>query len=317
MSKNKIINVQGHTISISQINDKDFISLTDLAKDFGGSDQIKNWIRTRRTVEFLGTWEVINNPNFNMVGFHHVMYESGSEKFIMSPTQWIERTNGIGIIAKSGRFGGGTIAHKDIAFEFCSWLSPQFKLYLITEFQRLKEVENNQYNLEWNVKRILSKSNYTLQTDAIKDHIIPISNYTKDKEWIVYANEVDILNVALFGCTAKAWKENNPALALKGGNLRDCASINELAVLSNIESLNSILIKKSVDKETRFKYLKDIAKEQLVSLNKVDFLKTLKYTSESVYIDNLNTEKKNNLGDFDKVVKKFLNTPPPPKKEKD
>jgi hypothetical protein len=216
MAKNKIINVQGHEIKISTENSWDYISLTDIAKDFGGNDQIKNWIRTRRTVEFLGTWEQMKNPNFNLVGFHRVIFESGSEKFIMSPTQWIDRTNAIGVTAKSGRFGGGTFAHKDIAFEFCSWLSPQFKLYLIEEFQRLKEIETNQYNLEWNVKRVLGKANYVLHTDAIKAHILPTLKLAKDKEWLIYASEADLINVAIWGFSAKEWRDNNSALHLKG-----------------------------------------------------------------------------------------------------
>lgn len=285
MSKNKLINVQDCQVSIKTIGDHDYISLTDMAKNFGGNDQIKNWIRTRRTVEFLGTWESINNTDFNMVEFHHVVYESGSEKFIMSPTQWVDRTGAIGIIAKSGRHGGGTFAHKDIAFEFGSYLSPQFKLYLITEFQRLKEQESNQYNIEWNVRRLLSKTNYVLHTDAIKEHIIPTSNLTKDKEWIVYANEADVLNAAIFGYTSKSWKESNPTLALRNYNMRDFASINELSVLSNLESLNSLLIKQGMPRKERFTYLKTVAKDQLVALNKVDIIKSVKKMNNETYID--------------------------------
>lgn len=275
--------VQGKEITLSKFNDEDYISLSDMAKDFGGQDQIKNWIRTRATIEYLGTWEAMNNADFNMVGYHHVRMEMISERFIISPTQWAERTNAKGIIAKSGRYGGGTFAHIDIAFEFGSWLSPQFKLYLYTEFQRLKKIESNSYNLEWNVKRVLSKANYTLHTNAIKDFIIPTINVAKDKEWIVYANEADLLNMAVFGYTAKTWKESNPQLALNGSNPRDHASINELAVLSSLESIHSMLIQQGMDKEQRFFYLKKMAQEQLEGLKKLDLVKSIKRESENTY----------------------------------
>ncbi len=243
MSKQQIINIQGHQIKISQINNNDYISITDMVIGFGDDTVIYSWMRNRNTLEYLGLWEVMNNPNFKPIEFDRFRKEAGLNSFTMSPKKWIESTNAIGIISKAGRYGGGILAHKDIAFEFGSWLSPQFKLYLITEFQRLKEIETNHYNLEWNVKRIVSKANYTLHTDAIKDHMLPKMNIHKEKEWLVYADEADVLNVALWGCTAKQWKESNPKLALNGDNLRDSASINELAILSNIESLNSILIK--------------------------------------------------------------------------
>ena len=281
MSKKLI--VQGKEITISKFNDEDYISLSDMAKDFGGQDQIKNWIRTRATIEYLGTWEAMNNADFNMVGYHHVRMEMISERFIISPTQWAERTNAKGIIARSGRYGGGTFAHTDIAFEFGSWLSPQFKLYLYTEFQRLKKIESNSYNLEWNVKRVLSKANYTLHTNAIKDFIIPTINVAKDKEWIIYANEADLLNMAVFGYTAKTWKESNPQLALNGSNPRDHASINELAVLSSLESIHSMLIQQGMDKEQRFFYLKKMAQEQLEGLKKLDLVKSIKRESENTY----------------------------------
>jgi len=295
MTKNKIIQVQGQSITITQIHDFDFISLTDMAKEFGGNDQIKNWIRTRRTVEFLGTWESIYNKNFNMVEFHHVMYDSGSEKFIMSPQQWVYRTSAIGLTSKSGRYGGGTFAHKDIAFEFGSWLSPQFKIYLIKEYQRLKEIESNQYNLEWNVKRILSKANYQLHTDAIKNHILPKSNFSKQSEWAVYADEADLLNIALFGCTAKIWREANHKASLEGKNIRDMASINELTILSNLESLNSLLIKQEIEKTERFKILHETAKDQLKSLNDIDFIKSVKLISNKTVIDLKVNENKNKI----------------------
>lgn len=191
----------------------------------------------------------------------------------------------IGIISKSGRYGG-TYAHRDIAFEFGAAISPTFKLYLIKEYQRYKEIESNQYNLEWNVKRILSKANYHIQTDAVQKHIVPEKNYTKDKEWLIYAEEADLLNVALFNCTAKDWRDLNPEQAKKDLNIRDFASINELAVLSNIESLNAELIKKGIEKPERFMQLREMAVYQLEILDKKDSLKALKKLAEDVYLEN-------------------------------
>ncbi len=198
MSKTKL-DVNELEVVLYKQNEEEYISLTDMAK-FRDAERtnyiIQNWMRTRNTIEFLGLWEQLRNPNFKGIEFDVFKNESGSNSFTLTPKKWIETTNSIGIISKSGRYGG-TYAHKDIAFEFASWLSPTFKLYLITEYQRLKEVETNQYNLEWNVKRILSKTNYYIQTDAVKNFIIPDKNYEKDKEWLVYAEEADLLNVAL------------------------------------------------------------------------------------------------------------------------
>lgn len=284
MSKSGIIKADGHEVSFTRIEDEDYISLTDMAKDFGGNDQIKNWIRTRQTIEFLGTWELMNNSDFNLVGFHQVRMEMISERFIISPTQWAERTNAKGIKAKSGRYGGGTLAHTDIAFEFGSWLSPQFKLYLYTEFQRLKKIESNTYNLEWNVKRILTKANYRLHTDAIRDYVLPSMNVAKDKEWIVYANEADLLNMAVFGYTAKAWKEANPKLALNNANPRDYASINELAVISSLESIHSMLLAQGIDKANRYRLMRSMAVEQLENLGKLDIMKAVKRQNDTTYL---------------------------------
>ena len=237
------------------------------------------------TVEFLGLWEQLNNPNFKGIEFDAFRIESGSNSFTLTPKRWIESTNAIGITSKSGRYGG-TYAHKDIAFEFASWLSPTFKLYLITEYQRLKEVETNEYNLEWNVKRILSKTNYFIHTDAVKNYILPNKNYEKGTEWLTYAEEADLLNVALFNCTAKDWREANPELSKKSMNIRDIASINELAILSNLEALNAEMIKENIIKEERFLRLREIAKYQLSVLNDKDFMKTLKKLNERVFVDN-------------------------------
>ena len=280
--KKNQIKVQDKLINISKILEEDYICLTDMVKGEEGADHIKNWMRNRNTVEFLGLWELMNNEDFKGVEFDTFRKEAGLNNFTLTPKKWVEATNAKGIISKSGRFGGGTYAHKDIAFEFGSWLSPSFKLYLIKEYQRLKAIENNQHNLEWNVNRTLSKVNYSLHTDAIKEHIIPVS-----KQWrkeLEYAEEADFLNVAVFGCTAKEWKNSNPKRVKAGENIRDCASINELNVLSNVESRNAEMIRDKVDKRDRFEKLKELAEWQLEKLNKTDFVKSLKKTSEDIYL---------------------------------
>ena len=287
--KNKIT-VQDKSISIHEVDGEDYICLTDMAKGEEGVDHIKNWMRNRNTVEFLGLWESMNNENFKGVEFDTFRKESGLNNFTLTPRKWIEATNAKGFISKSGRFGG-TYAHKDIAFEFGTWISPSFKLYLIKEYQRLKEIENNQYNLEWDVKRLISKTNYTLHTDAVKEFIIPAS--TKWRKDLEYAEEADILNVAIFGCTAKEWQTKNPLRHKDGENLRDSASINELIILSNAESLNSEMIRDGIDRKTRFKKLQQVSKRQLESLNEQDFLKSIKKTSPEIYHIELNENKKN------------------------
>lgn len=285
----KIIQVQDITISVASINNDDFICLTDMAKakdgDARAADIIKNWIRNRSTLEFIGTWEQIYNPNFKVVEFDHFKMEAGLPSFVLSPGQWVQKTQAIGLYVKHGRYGGGTYAHKDIAFEFGSAISPVFKLYLIKEYQRLKEIETNQYNLEWNVKRILSKVNYLLHTDAVKNYIIPVTNYSKEMTWISYAEEADLLNVALFGCTAKQWRDANNISLTTNQNMRDFASINELAVLSNLESHNAEMIKDGLSKKERFVKLLAIAKYQIGILSEQDYIKSLKKTSESFYLD--------------------------------
>ena len=277
----------GIEIVLYKHNEEEYISLTDMAK-YRDSERtnyiIQNWMRTRNTIEFLGLWENLNNPKFNSIEFDAFRIEAGSNSFTLTPKKWIESTNAIGITSKSGRYGG-TYAHKDIAFEFASWISPTFKLYLITEYQRLKEIETNQYNLEWNVKRILTKTNYHIHTDAVKNYVIPEKNYEKGTEWIGYAEEADLLNVALFNCTARDWREANPELAEKNMNIRDIASINELAILSNLETLNAEMIKEKIDKTERFKKLKKIAEYQLSVLNEKDFMKSLKKMNDKVYIE--------------------------------
>ncbi len=294
MGKIKKIEIDNTLISITKIEKEDYICLTDMAKakkgDNRAADIIKNWIRTRTTIEFLGTWETIYNPNFKVVEFDHFKMEAGLPTFVLSAKQWIERTGAIGIISKSGRYGG-TYAHRDIAFEFGAAISPTFKLFLIKEYQRYREIESNQYNLEWDVKRLLSKANYHIQTDAVQKHILPNKNYTKDKEWLIYAEEADLLNVAVFNCTAKDWRLLNPTQADAGLNIRDVASINELTVLSNIESLNTELIKKGILKSDRFVQLREMAVYQLEVLNNKNALKAMKKLSEDIYLDQQNKNK--------------------------
>lgn len=271
--KNNIIVVNDISIGISSDRDNDYICISDIAKAKDGNsvskDVVKNWLRNRNTLEFLGTWEYIYNPNFKGVEFDAFKNQAGLHTFTLSPSEWVEKTNAIGIFVKKGKYGG-TYAHKDIAFEFASAISPVFKLYLIKEFQRLKELENS--NKDWDVKRLLSKNNYLIYTDAIKNYILPNNDYYKNREWLKYAEEADILNVIIFKSTAKEWRDLNTFLASKY-NMRDFASINELTVLSNLESHNSELIKQGKSKEERFDILSSIANYQLGILNKFDDLK--------------------------------------------
>ncbi|MCD4819594.1 MAG: KilA-N domain-containing protein [Candidatus Cloacimonetes bacterium] len=286
MSKTKL-KVNDLEIVLYSEKEDEFISLTDMAK-FRDPQRtnyiIQNWMRTRSTIEFIGLWEQLHNPNFKSIEFDAFKNEAGSNSFTLTPKKWIETTNAIGINSKAGRYGG-TYAHKDIAFEFASWISPTFKLYLIKDYQRIKEIETNQYNLEWNVKRLLSKTNYLIQTDAVKNYILPKTDYETDKQWLIYAEEADLLNVALFGCTAKDWRNANPKLAEKKMNIRDIASINELAVLSNLESMNADMIRENIVKEERYLKLKAVAKYQTEILNENNYLKTLKKKSEETYIN--------------------------------
>ncbi len=269
MAKNRIITVQDIPITVSEADIDDYICITDMAAAKSDSsraaDVIKNWLRNRNTIEFLGTWEQIYNSDFKVVEFDHYKAEAGLHTFVLSASEWIEKTNAIGLFVKKGRYGG-TYAHKDIAFEFASAISPVFKLYLIKEFQRLKEQENDIKKIEWDAKRFLSKNNYLIQTDAVKNYLIPVCNYREELSWLPYAEEADILNVALFGFTAKAWRESNPELA-KNSNVRDYSSINELTVLSNLETHNAQMIREGKSKEERFLALKEIAEYQMRILN--------------------------------------------------
>jgi hypothetical protein len=251
-------------ITILEINEKDYISLTDMVKNIeNGLALIEKWLRNKNTIEFLGIWEEMYNPNFNSPEFEGIKNMAGLNRFILSVKQWIEKTNAIGIIAKAGRYGG-TYAHKDLAFEFASWVSPQFKLYLLREFQRLKEEEQKQ--LGWSAKRELSKINYHIHTDAIKQNLIP-AELSQLQTNIIYANEADVLNVALFGSTAKEWRDTNPNLK---GNIRDYASINQLICLSNMENLNAVFINKGISQQERLKELNKIAIQQMQILENAD-----------------------------------------------
>ena len=257
------INVQNIEIGYQVVDDQDYICLTDMAKQKDGRKEIiiQNWMRNRMTIEFLGLWEKINNPKFNHIEFDVFRSKAGLNSFYLTPTQWMEKTNAIGIITKKGRYGG-TYAHRDIAFEFASWLSPEFKLYLIKEFDRLKNEEQKQ--LGWDIKRNLAKINYRIHTDAIKKNLIPEKLNSKQIN-IVYANEADVLNMALFGMTAKQWRDNNPD---KEGNIRDYANVNELVCLSNLENVNSIYINEGMSQKDRLIKLNEIAISQMQILTR-------------------------------------------------
>lgn len=259
------ITVKNIKIDVTGIGDDDFISLTDMAKIKNSefpADVIKNWMRLRATIEFLGIWEQINNANFNMVEFDQFKNESGHNYFVMTPTKWIKNTNAIGFKTKSGKYGGGTFAHRDIALEFASWISPEVKLYIIKEFQRLKNQESEQ--LEWHGKRLLTKLNYLIHADAVKEFLVPVE-LSKEQKNFIYASEADLLNVALFGKTAKEWREENPN---EEGNVRDHANTIELAILSNLEYLNSMLIAQQLSKQERLTLLNEKANREKELFNK-------------------------------------------------
>ena len=264
------INVKGTDIAVISICEKDYISLTDMVRNIeNGLALIEKWLRNKNTIEFIGIWEEIYNPDFNSPEFEGIKNAAGLNRFILSVKQWIEKTNSIGIMAKAGRYGG-TYAHKDIAFEFASWVSPQFKLYLLREFQRLKEEE--QKALGWSAKRELAKINYHIHTDAIKQHLIP-PELTPQQVSVVYAGEADVPNMALFGTTAAAWREANPNLK---GNIRDYATINELICLSNMENINAVLINEGLPQRERLIKLNKIAIQQMSVLQDTESRKLLR-----------------------------------------
>ena len=275
--KSKIVStitVKNIEVGIYKGEEQEYISLTDIAAYKNPNepkDVVKNWLRNRSTLEFLGLWEKINNPNFKGVEFDSFLYESGSNSFTLSPKKWINTVNAIGIVSKQGR-GGGTFAQKDIAFEFASWISAEFKLYLIREYQRLKEEENDRMKLEWSFQRTLAKVNYHIHTDAIKENLVPESLTGKQISFI-YANEADVLNMALFGKTAIQWRDENPK---EKGNIRDTATLEQLVVLSNLESLNAVLINRNVLQLDRLRQLNEIAITQMKSLLNSKQIKKLK-----------------------------------------
>lgn len=272
MAKKTVLTIKEISISTIQLNGVDYISITDIARQknpFEPKDVVKNWMRLKNTLEYLGLWEQLNNPDFKGVDFDPLLNEAGSNAFTMSPSRWVEITHAIGIITKNGA-GGGTYAQKDIAFKFASWVSVEFELYLIKEFQRLKEEEQKQ--LGWSAKRELAKINYHIHTDAIKQNLIP-RELTKEQINYVYANEADVLNVALFGVTAKQWRDANPDLK---GNIRDYATINELICLSNLENLNAVWINEVLPQQERLIRLNQIAIQQMKILQQVEKRNLLK-----------------------------------------
>lgn len=259
--KKRTITVKGTEVAIIARHQQDYISLTDMIRGFGDETVLYGWLRNKNTVEFLGVWEQLNNPDFKPLEFDRFLQQAGLNRFSLSPAKWVDATGAIGLFSKAGR-GGGTYAHKDIAFEFGSWLSPEFKLYLITEFQRLKEAEANARSLEWNVQRTLAKVNYRIHTDAIKENLVPPA-LTKAQTNAIYASEADLLNMALFGTTAAAWRRANPTAE---GNLRDHATLEQLVVLSNLESINAMLIHQGLEAPQRLAQLNAMAITQMRSL---------------------------------------------------
>ena len=296
MVKNKVIQVNNTPITVVTNNEKDYISITDMTKPFdGGSGLIENWLRNKNTVEFLGVWERLNNPNFNSVEFDGIMMQVGLNRFKLSAKKWADKTNAIGIIAKTGKYGG-TYAHTDIAYHFGMWLSPEFNLLVIKEFQRLKEEEQKQIkSAEWLYHRFSAKANYSIQTDAVKQYIIPHTNLPKEKHGILYASEAELINVATLGYTSKQWAEVNPQLILSGKNLRDYLSLEELIVLDNMQGFNSFLMSQGIVQKQRLEILQKEAKRQLDSLSQSKTIKNAKLTD---------------LSDFDQSLKRALDYNP-------
>lgn len=285
MSKGLIkaeIIVKDTSIRVMRVGNVDYISLTDLAK-FKDKERfdyiIQNWLRSKHTLEYVGTWELLYNHNFNSTEFDGFKNEAGTHSFVMTPKKWINSTNAIGIISKQGRYNSGTYAHPDIAFEFASWISAEFKLYLVQEFERLKQNESYKNKIDWSVRRELAKTNYRIHTDSIKENIIP--TLTEKQKIYVYANEADILNVALFGMTAKEWKDKNPTL---DGNMRDYANILQLVILSNLENLNSEMISQGVEQKVRLERLNKIAKKQYTILQDSKGIKKIEMLDDKNFL---------------------------------
>lgn len=269
--KSAIIEVQGTAVTVAAYPQGDYLSLTDMLKAKDGDFFISDWLRNRNTVEFLGIWESVHNPAFNYGGFAAIRSRAGLNSYKLSVKEWVAQTNAMGLRATAGRYGG-TFAHTDIAFEFGMWISPEFKIYLIKEFQRLKDEENSRLRLEWNLQRTLAKVNYRIHTDAIKETLLP-AEVTKVQASTVYATEADMLNVALFGRTAKQWREGKPDAS---GNVRDYATLEQLVVLTNLESLNSVLIRQGLPQNERLVRLNQVAITQMRSLATSATMKKLK-----------------------------------------
>ena len=289
MSKDLVkteINVIDNKIGIMRIGDVDYISLTDLARYADAEEPrlpIRDWMRNKEVISYLGLWESMNNKNFKGGEFATFKNEAGSNKFKMSPQKWIKETNAVGIVSKSGRYDGGTFAHPDIAFEFASWLSPEFKLYLIKEFERLKSNEMYQQKIEWHANRLLSKLNYVVHTDAVKNYIVP--TLTEEQKRFVYAEEADVLNVALFGMTAKEWRKENPKLAEKG-NIRDYTDLLHLVILNNLENTNAEFIKLGMSQSERLISLNNSARNQMEILKNNNGIKELELLQERINENN-------------------------------
>ena len=280
------ITVKENKIGILRVENDNYISLTDLAKYQNSSDPsftVKNWLRRINTIDYIGLWEELHNLDFNLVEFDQIKTEYGKNSFTMSPTQWIKRTNAVGMVSKGGRYSIGTYAHPDIAFEFASWLSPEFKLYLITEFERLKANEAYQKKIDWQANRILSKLNYVVHTDAVKTYIVP--TLTEEQKKFVYAEEADVLNVALFGMTAKEWREKNPELA-RNGNIRDYTDLLYLVILNNLQNTNAELIEEKVPQSERLVRLNNSARRQMKVLKDNKSIKDLELLQKQVNEEN-------------------------------
>jgi len=324
MAKSQKLMVNDLEISLTKVENEDYICLTDMIKAKDGDFFISDWLRNGNTLDYLAAWEGLNNPDFNYGEFAIIRNASGVNSFKVSVKDWVNKTDAIGIFAKTGRYGG-TYASKDIAFNFGMWISPEFQLYIVTEYQRLKEIENNKYNLEWDVRRLMSKVNCVLHTDAVQEHIIPKSRHNVDKQWIEYAKEADMLNMAVFGYTAKQWKETNPQHVLRGKNMRDFSSIHDLLIMSNIENMNAELIKNKISKVDRYSYLKKLANDQREKFAKIDIIKSIKKSRPDTYlnIDTMPHEEieieskkdileanRKNLSDFNQKLKKGLDYNP-------
>jgi len=324
MAKHNIIKIDNHNISMFSEGDKDLICLTDIVKTQDGDFFISDWLRNANTLDYIGAWEQIYNPDFNYGEFAIIRSGAGSNTFKISVKELIDRTNIISIRATAGRYGG-TYAHKDIAFNFCMWISPIFQLYIVKEYQRLKEIESNSYNLEWDVRRIMTKVNYALHTDAVQKFVIPKSVKPLDKQHFEFAEEADILNMALYGYTAKQWRDANQDHASNNKNMRDFSSITDLLIMSNLETLSAQLIQTNLTKQQRYAYLKKMADEQKVQFEKIDIVKSIKKAKPDTYLsienlshDEIEAESKKDileanrkaLSDFNQKLHKGLNFDP-------